>query len=474
MTKPFKNRGYILKILIICLGVMLAAMAAGCAKHTPIAGTCSIEFLGGSTMFCLPKDAELHVQRMTNTAEYEDVQADSVQQNDSCVHYVFSHDDSRRQNIFRIEKAGVVTKAGFFEDSGKLEFALDDGRSVWHRENSYAESDLMISNVGDNYYKVLDVGQKFELKLARNTAISGGVIQPNFELQILQGDSVTIGADGDNNFDVTAAGEGVTFARAKYQAIDILKGGKWLHYNASDPAREAVFAFGVGDNYDVFADVDFGGGALDSEFDTIYFEDDDEKFEALISNGDSVKCNGEEVAYSNGKATLLLQNGVNVLEICRGYKRQYATIYAAKIAIDAAFSNGQLTIGVRGLQNTLPKVSGVYNPSQNHMTGETPSEGSRVQIIDPSGNVRLANYVSQYDYRRNNEVTIAIESEWLQEKALKLEIQFMAQWWGDSLGAHRAFERCDKPNLNAELHSRNIGVFKALIIDTLSLKQVAK
>lgn len=501
MEKSIKNRGVLLKLVLVAMVtvIIVATLIAfvGCANGSYDSNSLTIEFSKKQAKFTLPKDACLRVEKQTKYYVFEIIQPKSKKVIGDLVQYVYDNTDSNKK-VFRVEKDGSITKAGYFEEQGKFEISLDN-QNVYKRE-SYTNNnlprglsgveDLMLTNIGNNYFKVLDIDEKFALNLYRNNMIidssTGNVqIEPTFEVEVMQGDSVRIERTRENKFDIVGVKTGVTQVKIKYQAIEVLSGGKWFCYNAVAENREVIANFAVGEDYIEDTDIklvsDLYKGKdriFDSEFDTIYFQGKNVKVKLQIEGVSNVLCQGIAAPkISENVFDVIIKSGANVFEIVKGDKRQFVTIYGAKISIDIQNENGvinadnkiqvgdKIKIKVNGIYNVLPKMSGVYNPTQQYSSSSTPSTGCKLQIVLANGKEIGAKYVSQYYYKENSEIEFEMKAEYLQNGKFVFDLKFYTEWWGDALGAHREISDSGvQTNVDAKQYDCYLGFFEQISI----------
>ncbi len=505
MKKSIKNRGVLLKMVLATMVYVLivATLIAfvGCTNGNYDNNSLTIEFDKKQAKFTMPKDVLIRVEKQTKYYVFENVKPKSKKVIGDLVQFVYDNTDSNKK-VFRVEKDGSITKAGYFEEQGKFEISLNGKQNVYKRENYITNNlprglsgveDLMLTNIGNNYFKVLDIDEKFALNLYRNNMIidsaTGNVqIEPKFEVEVMQGDSVRIERTRENKFDVVGVKSGVTQVKIKYQAIDVLSGGKWFCYNASNENREVIANFAVGEDFvedvdiNIVSDLYEGKNkAFDSEFDTIYYTGEKGNIKAQINGASSVLCQGKAATkISENVFDVLIKSGANVFEIVKGDKRQFVTIYGAKISIDIQNENGvinadnkiqvgdNIKIKVNGIYNTLPKMSGVYNPTQQYLSSATPTYGCKLQVVFGNGEEKTiidAKYISQYYYKENSEIEFEMKAEYLQNGKFVFDLKFYTEWWGDTLGAHRDINDGGvQTNMDAKLYKEYIGFFEQISI----------
>lgn len=483
---------------MVCVLIVATLIAfAGCANGNYDSNSLTIEFGKKQAKFTMPKDVLIRVEKQTKYYVFENIQPKSKKVIGDLVQYVYDNTDSNKK-VFRVEKDGSITKAGYFEEQGKFEISLDN-QNVYKRE-SYTNNnlprglsgveDLMLTNIGNNYFKVFDIDEKFALNLYRNNMIidssTGNVqIEPTFEIEVMQGDSVRIDRTRENKFDIVGVKTGVTQVKIKYQAIEVLSGGKWFCYNAVAENREVIANFAVGEDYIEDTDIklisDLYKGKdkiFDSEFDTIYFQGENVKVKLQIEGVSNVLCQGIAAPkISENVFDVLIKSGANVFEIVKGDKRQFVTIYGAKISIDIQNENGvinadnkiqvgdKIKIKVNGIYNVLPKMSGVYNPTQQYSNSTTPTYGCKLQIVLANDKEISAKYVSQYNYKENSAIEFEMKAEYLQNGKFVFDLKFYTEWWGDALGAHREISDSGaQTNVDAKQYDCYLGFFEQISI----------
>ena len=270
----------------------------------------------------------------------------------------------------------------------------------------------------------MQIGENFDLTAFRNSAIVNSLvgnvqIEPTFECSIVKGDSISIDRVQENIFTIKAVKAGVAQVKLTYGQIDVLTNSKLKKYSACNEAMHIVITFAVGDSYSTDIKVTAENCEFDSEFDIVYFEGDSGEFEIEAFNACKVICNDINVVEKNGKFVLPIYQGSNIVEIISGGKSKFMTIYGAKIKIDIigeCVIGGEITIKVNGILNVLPKLSGIYNPTQKFANSLTPSNGSNlyaiVQTMSDEKNL-VADNVSQYDFSKNTNIKFVIKKEYL-------------------------------------------------------------
>ena len=487
MKKSIKNRDVYIKTMVLLVVVSLLATAmiclVSCKKYVYDSNSVIIQFDKKQAVFTIPNDCTIRVEKQKKYYNFEEILPLKVKEMDGLVQYVFDNKENK-DKIFRVERDGYITKAGYFANGGNYKIAYDNQQNLYERKE-YAGNlpngllgieDLMLTNVGEDYFKHLQIGEEFDLKLFRNNMIinntSGNLeIEPNFDINA-DGDSIKLERVKENVFKVVAIKNGITTIKIKYQAIDVLHKDGWFCYNASNQKRDVVLTFAVGDSYTKDIAFTINGKDFDSEFDTCYFEKDYGNLLLQSVGADNVICNGVQVTSTNDNYSLKIQEGANTVAIDKGGKRKIVTIYGAKIQVvaekDELSEIVKLKINVYGLYNILPKMSGIYNPTQKYDSGDSPTNGSLLLAsIKNADTVEVvkAKYVIQYYYVKNSEILFDLKTEHLQNKEFELDIDFVVEWWGSKLGTHRSIsDNGISTNLDAKLNSKSLGIFEKIKI----------
>ena len=483
MEKPIKNRGVFVKLLwlsIVFCVVISTILLASCANEKYDTNHYFIEYNKKQATFVLPSSAKLSVQKQTKYYVYEEVTADNTKKSKDFVKYTFDNSIDTSKYIFRIEQDNVITKAGYFQKEGKFKIAIGtEGDNDSVQTEIVETANLMLGNVGNNYFKILQIGESFDLTTFRNSSILNSLvgnvqIEPTFVCSIVKGDSINIDRVKENIFTIKAVKTGVTQVKLTYGQIDVLTNSILKKYSACGDNMQIVITFAVGDSFTTDIQVTADNREFDSEFDIVYFEGDSGEFEINALNASKVNCNGSEITGKNNKFVLPINQGSNIVEIISGGKSKFMTIYGAKIELDVigeCVVGGEITIKVKGILNVLPKLSGIYNPTQKFANSPTPSNGSNLYAIVQNmsdDKILVADNVSQYDFSKNTNIKFVIKKEYLINNRLKLNLKFKAEWWGLALGVHREIGASgSQTNIDAEKYSADIGFFPSLEIDVL-------
>lgn len=483
MKKPFKNRYILIKIMLIVVVVSLLTatgfLVVSCSNTNYDQSALTIEFSKKLATFTMSKDATIKVERQTKYFVKEEVLPKKQKDIGNMVQYVFENDNSKL--TFRVEKEGAITKAGYFLEQGKFETKFDKSDLDFIDSNNgklpngmQGLENLMLTNVGNNYFKTLAIGEKFDLRLYRNTAIvdnysSNTSIEPDFNIQADNNEIIDYEKQKENHFVITALKQGVTQLKISYNAIEVLNNDKFYLYNASNKKRDVVITFAIGDGFTNDIQVKTDNKIFDSEFDTVYFENESGSLDLDINGADIVKCNGNTIIGVNDKYKLAIMEGANIVEIQKDGKVQYMTIYGAKINIVVNADNlnigSKINIKVDGIYNILPKISGVYNPTQKHTIGDSPTNGNYLEIVINENVFINAKYKSQYYYSSNTEFEFDLKQEYIVDGQVQFDLRFFCEWWGSDLGSHRQISHSGVDNnLNAKCNNTYLGCFEKVTI----------
>ncbi|WP_343343760.1 Ig-like domain-containing protein [Terrisporobacter petrolearius] len=288
--------------------------------------------------------------------------------------------------------------------------------------------------------------------------ISNYVTRPNFNFQIISGDSISLDTTkSTDKATVTAVKEGTSIVKVTYDACG--------SYGASSIVNTAYVV------YDVVGDANTGitinSNIKETSYDTIYYKEGstvDYEIDPTITGADTVEvtCNGNVVTEKNGKYTAKLENRSNIIGIkatnSKGTKSYYKVVDARKIEVSivnssrpgATFEAGDTAkISFKGITHPVYKLATIYNPTWQS-TGPWPSKGTFVEYKnDVFGTVK--GYCNQWDLATVNTIKVTFDKSG--------EYKFnsgkiFSEWWGSELGADKGQEGSGEPNLGALQNSR--------------------
>lgn len=271
-------------------------------------------------------------------------------------------------------------------------------------------------------YKELVVGEKADIYPRRvpqivNSTVGNQVTRPNFNYEVISGDSVELSTtDSYDKSVATAVKPGTTIIKVSYDAVVSNK----KVYAKCQKANEAYLIIevsepGAATNITIDSKIQW------RSYDTLYFTGDtmEYSFQPKVENAASyqVTCNGKKLTGQNGQYTATLENRSNIIGIVAedangNTKSFYQVIDARKmeIKIENVTSPGKEivcgdTIEVSFLGITMPvyKLATIYNPSAYNPRLNT--KGTYVSYTnDTLGEVR--GYCKQWDLATNNTITI--------------------------------------------------------------------
>ncbi|MEG1608694.1 MAG: hypothetical protein RR348_02390, partial [Clostridia bacterium] len=309
----------------------------------------------------------------------------------------------------KTQASNVCLATETVEDSGQR----GDYRNFLPFERDSLEDSLLV-NVSGNLSQSMSVGQTFELKGYRQSQIAsqyaeGVVVEPEFNFKVVSGDSVVVADSGTNCAKVTATKNGVALVQVSFDAIAIVRDGAQYVYGATEKSREVVVVFDVGGCKDSgIVCLDKDGKAIESQYDTIFFENNTGAFD-LVSNADKVECGGQVVTKSPsavggvGVFALQLCSGNNIVKLSNGVGDKYIVLRAKKIKINININGvdnvGQklavgdnMAISFEGLNASVQKMASLYNPCFEGSFGQEKNPITQVKYLSADGTTYLCQY----------------------------------------------------------------------------------
>jgi hypothetical protein len=317
-----------------------------------------------------------------------------------------------------LELAGYVKKACLFTTSTsdmilsvtKSSLTADTGKDL---ANSRYAADI-IMNAPDSKYITLNSGDEFELYCFRNwQAIhseSGNYyIDPDYKVEVISGNSVTVTNPYYAGATIKATGTGVSIVRVTYGPLDYLdSGGAPYVYSKLWERNTAILVFNVNPTGSATIDT----GVTQTEYETAYYtrsingvEQDitnqyaEYTFTPTVTNGtlksvclhapvgstdtwdDSDTAWTKLTANSDGSYTVKLTDGRSLVRVTAvDGTVAYHSVKAAGLDItvnsenaQVSLNNGQFTvttniddtvnISFSGLELPFPKLATIYNPA---------------------------------------------------------------------------------------------------------------
>ena len=291
---------------------------------------------------------------------------------------------------------------------------------------------------------------------AVSNLITNDVQRPNFNFEIIQGDSIGIelvkSGSRNDSAKVTALKPGVTIVKVTYD--------EFYHTNVAAPfgavsdVNVAYAAFYVTDGTDSGITVDFNDRL--TSYDTVYFVDGNYvnyDIAPIVTGADNVEvtCNGKPVAASGDVYTLPLENRSNVIGIHATKSTGEETYYyrvidARKIEINitnttnpgAPLSAGdKAKISFRGITIPVYKLATIYNPTLGSSSYVEYTNGTLGTFQGKSAQYNLAT-------QNSFDVTFTDAGDFLFSGG-----RIHEAWYGSVLGSDKGTEGQGEPNLSA-------------------------
>ena len=324
-----------------------------------------------------------------------------------------------------------------------------------------AEQPEDINNVPDDFendlwlqydFKEMKVGDKAEIYPRRipqivGSSINNDVHRPNFNFEIIEGDSVELSTnDSTDKSIVTAKKEGTTIVKVTYD--ETVYENKT--YGASSKVNTAYVVFTVANeesNMTISTDI------KQTSYDTIYFAEGNSTpldFSVNTTNAKSVKvtCNNEELKEVDGKYRANLKNRSNIIGVVatneKGEtKTYYKVVDARKVEIDIynksnpeneIVAGDTVEISFKGISNPVAKLATLYNPTW--LSEAFGNKGTFVEYSnDKTGTIK--GYCNQWDLATNNTITVKLDEDGTYNFT---DGKIFSQWWGSALGEDKKFK----------------------------------
>lgn len=317
--------------------------------------------------------------------------------------------------------------------------------------------------------------------------INNDVARPNFNFEIVSGDSVKvtpvkdISTGRNNTASVTAVKNGITVVKITYDELE----HKGKTYGASSSVNTAYVVYEVNDSpaqLEIKTDISL------RSYDTVYFdkgESVDFAFAATADGAKSIKvtCNDEVLSKGqNGKYIAKLKNKSNIIGVTATdnigrTKTFYQVIDARKIQINISNKttpgeklkiNDTAIISFTGITPAVYKLATIYNPtwrSTSSAFGE-PVYGTYVEYHNEHFG-KLEGIAGQWDVATNNDFEITFDKE---GTFIFGDGKISTDWWGSPLGDDKTIESSG-PNLNAKVNRDKFSImpeFSITIGDEIS------
>ncbi|MCR5628940.1 hypothetical protein [Eubacterium sp.] len=326
-------------------------------------------------------------------------------------------------------------------------------------------------------FKELSVGQSADIYPRRVNQINksdvapvGDVVRPNFNFEIVSGDSIKLSAnDSSQKVSVKAVKEGTTIVKVSYDPV-FAYDKVWA---GTEDSNVSYVVFDVNSNP---ADINIESGIDLTSYDTIYYLDDkDLEFAPTCDEGQifKVTANDETLTLEDGKYSFKLKEGANVIGITAQdedgkFKTLYKVVKARRVSYTVTnlsregedfYQGDEVEIKFNGISLPVYKLAGIYNPTMFN-----PSWGAKGSFIsyyvDNAEEVTYVDGAGKDAVAQNGEVKGFGEQYNITDNSMILKFNakgtytftkgsIFESWWGSGLGADKLVENGGKPNLDA-------------------------
>ncbi len=292
---------------------------------------------------------------------------------------------------------------------------------------------------------------------AVTNVVTNDVDRPNFNFEIVEGDSITLsGTDSTESVTATAVKPGDTVVMVTYDAFTH-KNNK--EFAACSVVNTAYVVFSVkGENS---ADIEISTSIEANSYDTYYYVGENYPLSFTVNAPGAaslqVTCNGQALTDEAGTYTALLGNRSNILGVIatdsNGKTRSwYQVVDARKIEInvvntrnhpdDVIYPGDTVQVSFRGITPPVYKLATIYNPAPPSM-----GKGTYVHYTNPAFGM-VQSKTGQYDLATANTITLTAPSS--SGSYLFSEGRIYSQWFGSKLGQDKGQFAPGAPNLNAD------------------------
>ncbi|MBU5294569.1 LPXTG cell wall anchor domain-containing protein [Anaerosalibacter bizertensis] len=331
--------------------------------------------------------------------------------------------------------------------------------------------------------------------------INNDVERPNFNFEILQGDSVELLSNSTTDtVDIKAVKKGDTVIKVTYDEFTHSK-GKYFPPSSKVNTKYIVYSVGAEQNIDIKTDIETNIAK------TIYFVDSKTTpytFEVNAPGATKliVTINGKKVSdSSDNKYTVDLENRQNIIGIIaiddKGKVSTHYEMIEARLIeletknltrsdLDEIYDGQDVGISFKGIKLPVPKIATYYNPFMNSIWSQQGEEAPYVEYVVNNDIGKVRSHGGQYDLATNNQIKIE------NIKAGKHTFsngKIYEGWWGVELGDHNKREtpdwagggiapsneikpRCELPEFVIEVKEKNDKIESPLVDFRLETKEV--
>jgi len=317
-------------------------------------------------------------------------------------------------------------------------------------------------------YETVDI-YPWRVEQAISSVTKNDVERPNFNFEIISGDSVTLNTTQSNDKAIaTGVKAGTTIIKITYDAFTQTSG---TSFGALSKVNTAYVVITVGEK---------GQATISSSindwrsYDTLYFDQGDTlSYDLTVDteNAESVAitCNGLAVEEDNGSYALPLENRSNIIGIVAtdvngNTTTQYRIMDARFIKINITNKtnpDSDLVVGdtanvsFEGITMPVYKLATIYNPQMAALGDATRT----VYTNDTFGTVE--GLCNQYDLATNNDFDVTITQT---GSYTFKEGHIASTWWGSALGTDLKIEGQGSQNLSADTHKDNFSTLPEFTI----------
>lgn len=345
---------------------------------------------------------------------------------------------------------GVATSAKVYED-----FEND----IWLQ---YQQKEMQVGDTASLY--------PWRVPQIVSNPIANDVFRPNFQFEIISGDSVILDTAASNKkATVTAEKPGTSIVKVTYDAADY--GG--THCEATSAVNTAYAVFTVGET---------GKAVIETNdafknwrhYDTIYYTEGETvpyTFTVDTENTTNVRVtvNGITIKGNGNKYTANLENRSNIIGIEAtdsdgNIKSMYRVIDARfmEVIVENKTNPEQplqagdtANISFKGITMPVYKLASIYNPQMGKNATRIIYENETLGTFE--GKCRQWDLATKNDF----DVTFAEEGAY----TFHSEQGIYCTWWGSPLGSDITAEGSGEPNLNAPTLKGNFSVLPDFTIE---------
>lgn len=343
-------------------------------------------------------------------------------------------------------------------------------------------------------FKELKVGETAHM-VPRRTPEGFG--RPNYNFEIIEGDSVTLTKEYDEEtgnavaYTAEAVKEGTTIIKVTYDK-DTYAGKT---YPACSTINAAYVVYNVVGNKDT--DIEITHNIPYDSYDTVYYTGDNYElsFTADAEEADiEVTCNGKTIETDGEQYVAKLENRSNIICISATNKegntrKLYKVIDARNIEINIANIsrpgesigiNDEVEISFKGITMPVYKLATIYNPTSIDIGGMFGEDVKGTYVEYAYKDEIKKGLCEQYDLSTNNTINMTFDEKGNQTLTGG---KIYCSWWGEPLGTDKEWDSAGEENINAFVYDRyfsylpditiNVGDYVNIFVDEIKLSKTA-